>query len=69
MKAPRSGKISSLSLCYLKHGQRAIARVEKAKGDPRGKKHFSLLVGFGAARHVTAALKEPKYSRSTPPGE
>jgi len=50
MKEPQSGKISSLSRCFLKHSPRAEALVEKAKGDPRGKKHFSLLGGFGAAR-------------------
>jgi len=39
-----------LSLRLMKHSQRAEALVEKAKGDPRGKKHVSLLGGFGAAR-------------------
>jgi len=37
MKVPRSGKISSLSQCFLKHSPRAEARVEKAKGVQRGK--------------------------------
>jgi hypothetical protein len=40
MKGPRSGKISSLSLRYLKHGQRAERAVKepeipKRRGDRR----------------------------------
>jgi hypothetical protein len=50
MKEPRSGKMSSLSLWWLKHSQRAIARVEKARGNPKGEKHFPLLGGFGGSR-------------------
>jgi hypothetical protein len=37
MKAPRSGKISSLSLWLLKHSQRADHVFEKAMGVQRGK--------------------------------
>jgi len=37
MKAPRSGKISSLSLWLLKHSQRADHVFEKARGVQRGK--------------------------------
>jgi hypothetical protein len=43
----------------------ATARSEKAKGDPRGKKHFSLLVGFGARGHVINVSEKPKLSRSS----
>ncbi len=37
MKEPRSGKISSLSQCFLKHSPRAEARVEKSEGSSEGK--------------------------------
>jgi hypothetical protein len=50
MKVPRSGKLFSLSLRYLKHSQRAIALVEKARRNPKEEKHFPPLGGFGAIR-------------------
>jgi len=62
MKEPRSGKISSLSLCWLKHSQRAIARVEKARGNPKGEKHFPLLGGGGGSRLANSAIEKPKPS-------
>jgi len=37
MKAPQSGKISSLSPCYLKYSQRAKRVLKKARGVQRGK--------------------------------
>ncbi|WP_413528747.1 hypothetical protein [Rahnella inusitata] len=43
-----------------------ITRSEKAKGDPRGKKHFSLLVGFGAKGRVITDIEKPKLFRTSP---
>jgi len=62
MKAPRSGKISSLSQCFLKHSQRAEARVEKSEGSSEGKS-LSPLVGFGARGRVITVIEKPKLSR------
>ncbi|MBU9808630.1 hypothetical protein J1785_02515, partial [Rahnella sp. SL6] len=42
MKAPRSGKISSLSLRYLKHSQRAERLLKKRGGIQRRKSTFLL---------------------------
>jgi hypothetical protein len=46
MKAPRSGKISSLSLRLLKHSQRATARSEEAR-ESRGRALTRPLGQFG----------------------
>ncbi|MCX2946674.1 hypothetical protein ORG37_26735, partial [Rahnella perminowiae] len=64
-KAPRSGKISSLSQWLLKHSLRADHLFEKARGVQRGKA-FSPLVGFGAKGRVITVLEKPKLSRSIP---
>jgi len=40
MKAPRSGKISSLSLRYLKHCQRAERVLQKRREIQEGKSTF-----------------------------
>jgi len=42
----------------------ATARSKKAEGDPRGRKHFSLLGGFGAASQAITAREKSKLSHS-----